>query len=119
LAEDGVIPPEFELRETESPVYAVRTERNVIDSDATLILGRGPLTGGTALTERLAERHKKPCLVLDLEDNGNLATCRRWLVEQQPARLNIAGPRESTTPGIAEQAQAFLVRLLGEEPARD
>ena len=41
LAEDGPIPDCYRLRETDSAEYAVRTELNVFDSDATLILCRG------------------------------------------------------------------------------
>ena len=37
-AEDGRISDRYELRETDSPDYPVRTERNVLDSDATLNL---------------------------------------------------------------------------------
>ena len=54
LAEDGPIAARYQLRETRSAKYYIRTRKNVLDSDATLILCRGPLTGGTELTYRLA-----------------------------------------------------------------
>src|SRR5208282_6080780 len=38
LAEDGVIPPIYQLRETDSADYDERTEKNVLASDATLIV---------------------------------------------------------------------------------
>jgi len=38
LAEDGPIPARYVLSETDSPEYWLRTEQNVSDSDATLIL---------------------------------------------------------------------------------
>ena len=60
LAEDGIIPARYQLRQTDSPEYHVRTEKNVQDSDATLILYRGEMKGGTKLTWQLAERHAKP-----------------------------------------------------------
>src|SRR4030042_6079458 len=63
LAEDGRIPDRYQLRETDYREYAVRTEQNVVDSDATLILCSGVLSGGTELTLRLAERHHGPHLV--------------------------------------------------------
>ncbi|MEE3218652.1 MAG: putative molybdenum carrier protein, partial [Planctomycetota bacterium] len=44
-AADGQIPRQYQLTETELVDYKERTERNVIDSDATLILVRGPLSG--------------------------------------------------------------------------
>ncbi len=112
LAEDGTIPPQYLLAETESPDYAVRTERNVRDSDGTLILCRGIPTGGTELTLRLAERWGKPHLVVDLDRPADLETARRWLAECRPAVLNVAGPRESQSRGIAAAAEAFLRRLF-------
>jgi hypothetical protein len=111
-AEDGTIPARYQLRETRSGRYAVRTRQNVLDSSGTLILCRGPLTGGTALTHRLAAKYGKPCLVVDLTGVVDLCQLRDWLVEQQLEVLNVAGPRESTSPGIAEQARRLLVQLL-------
>lgn len=56
LAEDGVIPPVYPLRETDSADYDERTERNVLDADATLIVVRNrKLSGGTAFTKTCAE----------------------------------------------------------------
>ena len=101
------------LRETESLRYEVRTEQNVIDSDATLILGRGTLAGGTLLTRELAVKWGKPCLVVDLTGPEDVQQARHWLREQRVQTLNIAGPRESSAPGIAEDAAAYLRRLLG------
>jgi len=113
LAEDGTIPPIYQLTETDSPQYAERTERNVLDSDATLILCRECLSGGTELTLRLAERHKRPHRVVDLSDPSPLGRLRRWLSKVCPATLNVAGPRESQSRGIGAEATAFLVRLFG------
>lgn len=112
LAEDGCIPSRYQLTETNSPEYPVRTERNVIDSDATLILCRGKPTGGTRLTLHLSRRHKRPCLVADLHQPPPLATIRRWLVEHQVQTLNVAGPRESQNPGIGKQASELLHHLF-------
>lgn len=112
LAEDGTIPARYRLSETDSPEYPVRTEQNVLDSDATLILYRGWLSGGTELTLRLAEKHEKPCLVVDLDDPPQLDAARRWIAETGPGTLNVAGPRESQSPGIAARAIEFLKILL-------
>lgn len=53
-AEDGQIPARYPLTETGSPGYRERTYLNVRDSDGTLILARGALSGGTTLTRRVA-----------------------------------------------------------------
>jgi len=112
LAEDGRIPDGYELSETDSPEYRVRTEQNVIDSDATLILCRGRPSGGTELTLRLAEQHGRPCLVLDLDQPPQPEEVRRWLQDHRVEVLNIAGPRETQSPGIAAQANRFVTRAF-------
>ena len=50
LAEDGRISKRYQYRETESTEYIVRTEKNLRDADATLILCCGKPEGGTLAT---------------------------------------------------------------------
>jgi len=111
-AEDGRIPDRYALGETDSSEYFERTERNVLEGDATLILCRGPLSGGTELTLRLTEQHRRPCLVVDLDRRVEPAEVHRWLEQKGVEILNVAGPRESQSPGIAELAREFLVRVF-------
>ncbi len=112
LAEDGPIPPRYQLRETESPQYHVRTEQNVLDGDATLILCHGSPSGGTGLTLRLARRHGKPHLLVDLDAPITPEEAADWLAANGIKTLNVAGPRESQSPGIAAEATAFLRAML-------
>jgi hypothetical protein len=111
-AEDGPIDEVYRLRPTDSPDYAVRTEKNVVDSDATLILCPGEPTGGTVLTLRLARRHVKPVLVVRPGARGAAKQVHDWLREHQVGVLNVAGPRESTAPGFGKLARGFLLRVL-------
>lgn len=128
LAEDGSIPIHYNLQETESRRYYVRTELNVKDSDGTLILFRRAITRGTALTKRCAEHYRKPLLCIDLSrpSDNRRETVRDWIVKHQIATLNIAGPRESSASGIAAEVRSFLIDVLkrprpvrhrGERPA--
>jgi predicted Rossmann fold nucleotide-binding protein DprA/Smf involved in DNA uptake len=111
LAEDGAIPDRYPLRETPSASYPERTARNVRDSDATLILYRTKMRGGTALTARLARHHGRPCLALEIA-SADPDAIRRWLAEAGVRVLNVAGPRESEAPGIHREATALLRRVL-------
>ncbi len=113
LAEDGPIDQRFQLLETESSQYHVRTERNVTDSDGTLIIHRGPLTGGTALTERFARQHGKYCLLVDLQKPVLPAEILAWIAQHCISVLNIAGPRESSIPGIQEDTRQLVCQLFG------
>ncbi|QDU61107.1 Putative molybdenum carrier [Planctomycetes bacterium Pan216] len=113
-AEDGTVPSRYELVEADSRDYAVRTERNVVDSDGTLIVAPGELSGGTALTAKLCRNHEKPLLVLSLEEPAAGERFPTWLAESSIEVLNVAGPRESEVEGESLQvrAEAFLVGLL-------
>lgn len=114
-AEDGLIPDRYPLEETPTGRYDQRTEWNVRDSDATLIISFGPLTGGSALTERLARRYGRPCLHLPLETLGEPAAARAltdWLARETPRVLNVAGPRESKAPGIGAAVQRLLEHVF-------
>ena len=46
-AEDGPLPEKYQLQEMPTDSYEARTEKNVPDSDGTLIIARGRPTGGS------------------------------------------------------------------------
>lgn len=120
-AEDGRIPDRYRLVETASADYAERTERNVVDSDGTLLITRGRPTGGSALTADLAARHRRPFLHIDLEPPGDMAgwsaSIREWLALSRIQILNVAGPRESGCPGIAHDVRLLVCHALS-DPGR-
>jgi hypothetical protein len=115
LAEDGAVPERYrQLRETESPDYAVRTHRNIEHTDATLVLRFGPATGGTRETLDHARRIGRPLLDLDLRDTSTALAGDRvadWIGRLQPVsslRLNVAGPRASQAPEVYQLATEVL-----------
>ncbi len=112
LSEDGSIPSRYALREMNSADYPARTEQNVIDSDATLILYERRLKGGTLLTRKFAIEHGRPHLCVRLSSESSLVKTVRWLGEVRPQTLNVAGPRDSTAPGIERRALEFLLRVF-------
>jgi len=112
LAEDGPIADCYQLTELDSRDYAVRTERNVLDSDGTLILFRHDLTGGTLLTYRLAKQWKKPLMRVRLERPIDYASIAAWISRHQLRILNIAGPRGSSEPGLQQLTEQIITTLL-------
>ena len=111
-AMDGVIPNRYPLTETESRDYAVRTEWNVRDSDATLILCMGNLSGGTRVTADCARQYGKPLLIVDLQPPDDHTVVANWLGRYSVNVLNIAGPREEICPGCYALAKRFLSDLF-------
>ena len=111
-AEDGVIPDHYPLQETSSASYPVRTEKNVKDSDGTLIPTIEPVTGEIALTPKVARKLRKPHLVIDLSKEPDPNAVRNWGQEYSIKVLNVAGPRESKTPGSHGRTFQFLCGIL-------
>jgi hypothetical protein len=117
LAEDGAIPERYPLKETPKAEYPQRTEWNVRDSDATLILRAGGSDRGTSLTETLAGQHGKLCLAIELDRSPSVSAVQSWIQNNRIRVLNVAGPRESSSEGIYHKAVELLRRVLGEEKA--
>ena len=119
-AEDGPIDPRYNLRPTPRPARAQRTLWNVRDADATLIVSPLPLSGGTALTLRLALRLGRRHLVVDPGRGpgpapDSVAAITAWLANGESGILNVAGPPESEHPGIYDIAYQLLLRALSRD----
>jgi hypothetical protein len=118
-AEDGVIPAQYQLSETPTRDYHVRTEQNVVESEGTLVFYRAVLQGGTELTRRMAVKHGRPHYLVNLAQPWEPEGVREWIRVEQLAVLNVAGPRESTAPGIAWEVRRFLENVLVERPPEE
>ncbi len=125
-AEDFPTPPGLlaqypNLKETPLADPAQRTEWNVRDADACLIIvdaGGLPVSPGTALARELAGRYGKPLFVADLRAADSLERAALWLRTQREVfgsglSLAIGGPRESEAPGIYLRASRFIGALIG------
>ena len=103
------------LRETPLADPAQRTEWNVRDCDALLILidAQGAdVSQGTALAIRLAQCYERPYLLASLAEGGATDRVVAWLERERSRRIAIGGPRESEAPGIYEASKQFLAQVF-------
>ncbi len=124
-AEDFPEPPGLlvkypKLAETPLADPAQRTEWNVRDADACMILVDASgleVSKGTVLAQYLAHRYRKPLLLARLDTSDASRQAALWLKVQQ-ARFGhtlgvaIGGPRESEAPGIYARALSFFDTLF-------
>ena len=126
LAEDGRVPLRFRcMEEADTEDYRFRTRWNAEHSDATLILAFDPkLEGGTQRTRQYCMNVRKPYFVDNPSDpkmDGDRLAVFTWLEKvvkknkEQPLVLNVAGPRESKSPGLAKATDEYITRLLVEQ----
>ena len=116
--EDGTLPYEYKLKELKSGAYPNYTERNVINSDGTLIISQGKLKGGSALPKKLAKEHNRPCFHVDLNETPAFIAASKinsWIIEHNIEILNVVGSRASKDPKIYEDTKYIIegVILLG------
>lgn len=111
-AEDGRISLKYRLVETGRSDYRERTERNVEDSDATVIVVRGPMTHGSKATGRFCASWRRPVAICRIGDFAAVAheagKLAEWLAFHRPHTLNVAGTRESEAPGIQLDTGALI-----------
>ncbi len=117
-AEDGPIHTLYPLKEMPTEAYSQRTEQNILDSDATLVLYDRKLDSGTRMTIGLCLRLKKPVLFVSLDSEDKFDEIRDWIKHYRVKVLNIAGPRESKDPGIYRKSFSFLEELFEDKTNR-
>lgn len=112
LSEAGCIPAKYQLVEMPTDNYAERTERNVLDSDGTVIISiASTLNSGSLLTLQKAQQHGKPVLHLhsrDADPGKRLAE----FIAANAIKTNVAGPRASSEPGIGQVVVDVLRRAF-------
>ena len=116
--EDGTLDQKYQLQKMPTDEYSKRTEKNIVDSDATLILSHASLTGGSALTQSLADKHGKPCIHIDLSKvdiRKAVLIINIWIHRYQIKVLNVAGPRGSKDPKIYQATIDLLEAVLAKK----
>lgn len=100
----------YGFQEHESPRYADRTRDNVRDADLTLMVASDWDSPGTGRTMAELNALGKPCFIIDRRNPQPHVVVAGWLREAGCEVLNVAGNRESRSPGM----QAWLRGYLGE-----
>jgi predicted Rossmann-fold nucleotide-binding protein len=119
LTEEGPRPEfgqRFQARALASEDPDERTRENVARSDATLVLVGFAADRGTNVTLMACQALGKPHHFATIPVEGDESTMVRellaWLEFELVVVLNVAGPRESSEPGIGTRAEAFLGQVF-------
>jgi hypothetical protein len=114
LAEDGIIPQKYPLKETQTADYKERTRKNIEDSDGTIIIYERIMDKGTLFTLDVVRSMRKPNFTVQIDSDQTFVKeeFNSWLNQNEIRVLNVAGPRESSIPGIYKQTLVFFKELL-------
>ncbi|MEW6671728.1 MAG: putative molybdenum carrier protein [Thermodesulfobacteriota bacterium] len=116
--ENGPLADSYRLLELVTDDYTEQTVKNVMESDGTLILTHGKLTGSSELPQKLAYQHNKICLHVDLNDKPIFLIASdvyKWVLQNTIKVLYVAGSRASEDPEIYQDTFYVIegVLLLG------
>jgi len=120
LTENGPNPDmaEYGLMECERQGYPPRTYCNVRDSDGTIRFARHFSSAGERCTLKAITQYDKPYIDVDVNDPIDPAKVVAWINSHGIETLNVAGNRESTSPGISNFTSDYLVRVIQELKAQ-
>ncbi len=121
MTEKGRLSKRYNMKEINAIDYDQRTELNVMDSDGTLLFSKGEPAGGSALTKKLARKHLKPCLHIDVNEISEykaVEIIRSWLGVRKIETLNVAGSRASENPDIYETVLSIMKSVLYPPPEK-
>ncbi len=115
-AEDGIIPEKYNMQELDSYEYIKRTEKNVIDSTATVIFCYGAPEGGSLKTVEFAELYLKPYLIVDMNISQKKIESLfiEWVkgLANGSIILNVAGSRSSLSPTLQYDVYNILKKTI-------
>jgi hypothetical protein len=112
VAEDGKLPSKYKLTQTGSSDPRERTFMNVRESDGTLVFYDHLPDEGTRLTIQYCRETRKPFFEVNLFCPPKPKVFRDWMLENNILRLNVAGSRESKSPGIYEKVFSELKKMI-------
>ena len=94
--ESGILAEHYNVKEIGTPSYFQRLEKNVKDSEGTVVLNYGQLVMGSRAVKDIAENHGKPCLNVDLSKhpmNHAVALIRKWMAKHDIATIYFTGTK--------------------------
>lgn len=94
--------------------YVVRTYKNVEESDATIRMASNFESPGEVCTKNAILKYNKPYLDIDINNPPPVETVVKFIKDNNIQVLNVAGNRESKSPGIGEFVKDYMLRVLNE-----
>lgn len=102
----------FGLAECQLSGYPPRTKQNILDSSATAIFMGPTKTRGTDLTIKLCRETNWIYLAIPWHEEDPVTKVRAFCTRYNVKVLNVAGPRESSVPGMASRVARIVFNVL-------
>lgn len=94
--------------------YIVRTYMNVELGDGTIRIANNFESPGEVCTLNGIKKYKKPYIDININSPILVDEVAKWVVNNGVKILNVAGNRESKSPGIKKFTEEYLTKVLKE-----
>jgi hypothetical protein len=104
--DEGILPDKYNVKESANAGFSERIEKNVLDSDATAIITHGSLTIGLKIVRDFAEKHNRPYLHVDLNENPlnkAAALIRKWMINNELEAIYFTGLKSTEGSNITQE----------------
>lgn len=109
--EEGVLPSMYDLKETFSLGFQEALEKNVAESDGTLVISRGIKSSGPTRAVQMALKHQRQFLHVDLRQYALFeaaSLANSWMSQKMIHVVYITGPMASEDAQIYQQTRKLL-----------
>jgi hypothetical protein len=109
--EEGRLAEKYDLKETSALGFQEAVEKSILSSDGVLVISKGVLKAQTAEAVRLALKHERQFLHIDLMQHALYEAASlscAWLFQKQINRVYITGPNASEDPQIYGHVKKLL-----------
>ena len=106
IKKTGMSPDNCNIRELDKAGYFERMEKNIIDSEGTVILTHGQFIIGLKGVKDLANKHKRPCLHVDLTEiplNWAISSIRKWMTNNELEIVYFTGSKPIAAPNLTQE----------------
>ena len=114
-AEDGSVLEKYPLEALNTDAGVDDMEKNVLESQATLIISRGELTGKPASARKIAMKNLRHWLHLDMNTTPHVqavSIISSWIRLNQIEVLHVTGPQTREDPRIYQEAMHLLAKAI-------
>jgi hypothetical protein len=111
----GFWPEKYNLKTIERRSYHDRLDKNILNSDGTVILTCGQLVLGSKEIKKLAEKNKKPCLDLDLTKcslSYAVSSIRQWITNHEIDSVYFTGSKPVGKSNIYEDTIRIIEAIV-------
>ncbi len=120
----GILAEKYKLEEMSDAGFKERIEKNIDNSDGTLIISHGNLTGSADYSRKIANQYDQPCLHVNLKEVSVFQAAsiiNTWIIKNNIEVLNVTGSRASEDPVIYKNSMSIVegvifLGLLGAKP---